>query len=138
MVSNQTHTFLMSSRFVISGDSPPWTHRNCWFIRAARGRQSKASIHASYTLSEYLILPVMGWGDRAGKGEHAKSNNNALITLGHCARLGRKASPKCQKTSQTHFKNSTFVLPHPLPNSVPSPTEIVLTCVNIKRGKKSD
>lgn len=48
----------MSSRFVISGDNPPCTHRNCWFMRAARGRQSKASIHASYTRSEYLILPV--------------------------------------------------------------------------------
>ena len=71
----------MSSRFVISGDSPPCTHRNCWFISAARGRQSKASIHASYTLSEYLILPVMG-GNRAGKEEHAKSNNVALIHWG--------------------------------------------------------
>lgn len=60
----KTHTFLMSSRFVISGDNPPCTHRNCWFMRAARGRQSKASIHASYTRSEYLILPV---GDKRGK-----------------------------------------------------------------------
>lgn len=78
---NQTHTFLMSSRFVISGDSPPCTHRNCWFISAARGRQSKASIHASYTLSEYLILPVMG-RNGAGRTEDAKSNNGALIHQG--------------------------------------------------------
>ncbi len=52
-----THTFLltllMSSNVCISGDRPPWTHKNCWFIRAARGRQSNASMHASYTCSEY-------------------------------------------------------------------------------------
>lgn len=41
----------------ISGESPPWTHRNCWFMSAAKGRQSNASIHESYTCSEYLILP---------------------------------------------------------------------------------
>ena len=40
-------TFLISSREKISGLSPPWTHRNCWFMIAARGRQSKESIHAS-------------------------------------------------------------------------------------------
>ena len=50
-------TFLMSSSVWISGLSPPWTQRNCWFIRAARGRQSKASMQASYTRSVYLILP---------------------------------------------------------------------------------
>lgn len=47
----------MSSKQVISGDIPPWTQRNCWFKRAARGRQSNVSIHASYTRSEYLIRP---------------------------------------------------------------------------------
>lgn len=47
----------MSSKVCISGESPPWTHRNCWFMSAARGRQSNASIHESYTCSEYLILP---------------------------------------------------------------------------------
>ena len=47
----------MSSSVWISGLSPPWTQRNCWFIRAARGRQSKASMQASYTRSVYLILP---------------------------------------------------------------------------------
>ena len=51
-------TFLMSSKVWISGDNPPWTHRNCWFISAARGRQSNASIQASYTDSVYLILPT--------------------------------------------------------------------------------
>lgn len=62
-------TFLMSSRHVISGDSPPWTHRNCWFKRAARGRQSNVSIHASYTRSEYLIRPgkMRGRGRKRGK-----------------------------------------------------------------------
>lgn len=53
-------TFLMSSKVWISGDSPPWTHRNCWFMSAAKGRQSNASIHESYTCSEYLILPEGG------------------------------------------------------------------------------
>ena len=51
-------TFLMSSRLKISGESPPWTQRNCWFMMAASGRQSKESIHVSYTVSEYLILPA--------------------------------------------------------------------------------
>lgn len=50
-------TFLISSSVWISGDSPPCTHRNCWFISAARGRASNDSMHTSYTLSEYLILP---------------------------------------------------------------------------------
>lgn len=98
----------MSSRFVISGDSPPCTHRNCWFISAARGRQSKASIHASYTLSEYLILPVMG-GNRAGRGEHAKSNNTALIHWGKCARLGWKRLLQSARKIPKHIlKNSTI------------------------------
>lgn len=51
------HTFLISSRVYISGDSPPWTQRNCLFMRAARGRASNDLMHASYTASEYLILP---------------------------------------------------------------------------------
>ena len=50
-------TLRMSSRLWISGESPPCTQRNCWFMRAANGRQSNASMHASYTLSEYFILP---------------------------------------------------------------------------------
>lgn len=53
-------TFLMSSNVWISGERPPCTQRNCWFIRAARGRQSNASIQESYTCSEYLILPRGG------------------------------------------------------------------------------
>lgn len=57
--SGRSLTFLMSSRQLISGESPPCTHRNCWLSRAARGRQSKASIQASYTRSEYLILPAV-------------------------------------------------------------------------------
>lgn len=140
MVSNQTHTFLMSSRFVISGDSPPCTHRNCWFISAARGRQSKASIHASYTLSEYLILPVMGGGgegDRAGKGKRAKSNKTQLSHTGAHSVLvwGGKALQSAIKLPKHIFKNSTvsqlfcfFFF------SFNSPTEIGLTCVNIKKG----
>lgn len=51
------YTLLISSRLCISGESPPWTHRNCWFMSAASGRQSNASIQASYTRSEYFILP---------------------------------------------------------------------------------
>lgn len=54
-------TFLMSSSVWISGERPPWTQRNCWFIRAARGKQSNASMQESYTCSEYLILPEGGW-----------------------------------------------------------------------------
>lgn len=50
----------MSSSVWISGESPPWTQRNCWFIRAARGKQSNASMQESYTCSEYLILPGDG------------------------------------------------------------------------------
>lgn len=50
-------TLLISSKLWISGESPPWTHRNCWFMSAASGRQSNASIQASYTRSEYFILP---------------------------------------------------------------------------------
>lgn len=133
--SNRTHTFLMSSRFVISGDSPPCTHRNCWFISAASGRQSKASIHASYTLSEYLILPVMG-GNRAGKGENAKSNNTALIHWagalvwdGKVYQGAKKLPIHILKTAQfsQHFCVFFIFL------FTPSPTVIVLTCVNIKK-----
>lgn len=51
-------TLRMSSRLWISGESPPCTQRNCWFMRAASGRQSNASMQASYTLSEYFILPA--------------------------------------------------------------------------------
>lgn len=56
-------TRLMSSNVLISGDNPPCTQRNCWFIKAARGRQSNASIHASYTFSLYLILPTSKIGE---------------------------------------------------------------------------
>lgn len=64
----QPSTFLMSSRQLISGDRPPCTHRNCWLSSAARGRQSKASMQASYTRSEYLILPE-DHNPRLGKSE---------------------------------------------------------------------
>lgn len=60
-VCNSYRTFLMSSSVWISGESPPCTHRNCWFISAARGRQSNASMQESYTCSEYLILPGGVW-----------------------------------------------------------------------------
>ena len=46
---------------------PPCTHRNWPFMRAANGRQSNASMHASYTFSEYFILPV-GKGGRKKVG----------------------------------------------------------------------
>ena len=54
----------MSSNVCISGDKPPWTHRNCWFISAANGRQSNASIQESYTRSVYLILPEKKYYER--------------------------------------------------------------------------
>lgn len=60
----------MSSKLVISGDIPPCTHRNCWFKRAASGRQSNVSIHASYTCSEYLIRPIKK--GKTVKGRKAK------------------------------------------------------------------
>ena len=47
-----------------SGLSPPWTQRNCWFMMAARDRQSNESIQASYTASLYLILPGSAEGSR--------------------------------------------------------------------------
>ena len=40
-------TFFMSSSVCISGERPPCTQRNCWFIMAANGKQSKASMQAS-------------------------------------------------------------------------------------------
>lgn len=57
LTKRNQHTFLISSRVYISGDSPPWTQRNCLFMRAASGRASNDLMHASYTASEYLILP---------------------------------------------------------------------------------
>lgn len=63
----------MSSKQVISGDIPPCTHRNCWFKRAARGRQSNVSIQASYTCSEYLIRPIK-------KGKIIKGRRLKFIT----------------------------------------------------------
>ena len=59
VLNGRSPTFLMSSRLNISGDSPPCTQRNCWFMTAARGRQSKDSMQASYTASEYFILPAV-------------------------------------------------------------------------------
>ena len=55
--NNIAYFFFISSSVWTSGDKPPWTQRNCWFMRAASGRQSNASIQASYTRSVYLILP---------------------------------------------------------------------------------
>jgi hypothetical protein len=47
-------TFLMSSRVSISGERPAWTQRYFSSTRAANGRQSNASMHASYSPFEYL------------------------------------------------------------------------------------
>ena len=44
----------ISATFLILGDSPPCTQKNCLFTMAARGKASKDSIHALYTVSEYL------------------------------------------------------------------------------------
>lgn len=98
----------MSSRFVISGDSPPCTQRNCWFISAAKGRQSKASIHASYTLSEYLILPVMG-ENRAGRSRTCQIKQPRSRTLGQCASLGWRGLSKGPKKLPLHvLKTAQF------------------------------
>ena len=40
--------------------------RNCLFMSAASGRQSKDSMQASYTAMLYLVLPGEG---RGGEGE---------------------------------------------------------------------
>lgn len=123
----------MSSKFVISGDSPPCTHRNCWFISAARGRQSKASIHASYTRSEYLILPVMGGGEK-------ESAPSQTTRLGQRAGLrGGELPQGAKKNFLKHtFKNFSAGCPRPLLNCVPRPIEIVLTRVNIKEKTKQN
>lgn len=69
-------TFLISSKSCISGERPPCTHKNCWFINAANGKQSNASIHAMYTRSEYFIRPVK---QKKGKrGEQKKKTNNNI------------------------------------------------------------
>ena len=51
-------TALMSSSVFNSGERPPWMQRNCLFMMAAKGNAQKDSMHASYTRSEYLCLPV--------------------------------------------------------------------------------
>lgn len=57
MVGTTQLTLRMSSIVFSSGDRPPWIQRNCLFMMAARGREQKDSIHASYTRSLYLCLP---------------------------------------------------------------------------------
>lgn len=49
--------FFISSRDLISGDIPPWMHRNLLFTRAESGRLSKSSITFSYTSWSYLSKP---------------------------------------------------------------------------------
>lgn len=121
--SDQTHTFLMSSRFVISGESPPCTHRNCWFIRAARGRQSKASIHASYTLSEYLILPVIGGNrGRRKKTTTCQVKQSCSFILGRCFGWGWKRlltlPTNLPNTEKHNFTvNLAFIFPSIPPQS---------------------
>lgn len=119
----------MSSKFVISGDSPPCTHRNCWFISAARGRQSKASMHASYTRSEYLILPVMGGEKESAPSQTTSLGQRAGLTGGELLQGAKKNFLK------RTLKNFSAGFPRPLLNCVPRPIEIVLTCVNIKDKK---
>lgn len=85
-------TFFISSMVCISGDSPPWTHRNCWFMSAAKGRQSNASIQESYTCSEYLILP------------ERKHQNREISEIFHPHRIliiYRNTSSKMQLSNQT-------------------------------------
>lgn len=55
------------------------------------------------------ILNSTCHGGKQGRERRAcQVKQHSSQTLGQCARLGRKGSPKCQKTSQTHFKNSTI------------------------------
>ena len=83
-------TFLMSSKLVISGDIPPCTHRNCWFKRAARGRQSNVSIHASYTSSEYLIRPI----------KKEKQSKEEKLNLSY---MNKNIGQKIMKLVQSHL-----------------------------------
>jgi hypothetical protein len=48
----------MSSKVLSSGESPPWTQKNCLFMMAARGSAQNEFMQASYTRSEYLRLPI--------------------------------------------------------------------------------
>lgn len=76
-------------------------------------------------------------GNRAGKGEHAKSNNTALIHWGSVLAWDGKAFQSAKKLPKHILKkaqfHSAFVFFFLL---CLSPTEIVLTCVNIKKSNK--
>lgn len=50
--------FLMSSKFLISDDIPPWMHRNLLLTSAARGRLSNSYITFSYTSWSYFNRPL--------------------------------------------------------------------------------
>lgn len=94
----------MSSSVWISGESPPCTHRNCWFIRAARGRQSNASMQESYTCSEYLILPGGGW--RGGKIFQDMRQRKCLSVFWHAL----NCHPLCKRTvSPCHLECDCYM-----------------------------
>ena len=60
--------------------------RNCLFMRAASGRQSKDSMQASYTVVLYLVLPAAHreggrGGGRGGGGEGRGGEQGTLVHL---------------------------------------------------------
>lgn len=46
----------MSSKVLISGDKPPCTHRNCWFIRAGEGSRRHPCRHHIHVLNIWFYL----------------------------------------------------------------------------------
>ena len=99
----------MSSKQVISGDIPPCTHRNCWFKRAARGRQSNVSIHASYTCSEYLIRPIKGKTkeEKQNLSYLRKNTGQMIIKLlqSHLMQANSKRQSSCLELWNSWFWN---------------------------------
>lgn len=75
-------TRLMSSTVRMSGDSPPWTHKNWLLTRAASGRQSNAVMNKLYRVSEYFTLPA-----KKRKPHHAISRISCTMNrIAFCAR----------------------------------------------------
>lgn len=70
-------------------------------MSAASGRQSKASIHASYTRSEYLILPVRDERKWPSGDDVKKSESQHRYAPTHCtsvlAKVGRLKEPTSLK-----------------------------------------
>ena len=103
----------MSSNVWISGESPPCTQRNCWFMRAARGKQSNASMHASYTRSVYLILP-----EKTQKSGYQDEQNLKIMSISFsmhhthsCVYLilpEKKWKSRCQDPVSVQYNHQNF------------------------------